>query len=226
MISTRLSIVTASRNRSRRNSTRQPSFNSPHPEAGGDTGVAPAGITPTFLGIRSVSIAAADEVPAVIHSTMDPSNRASRLPAAAGPITMINAPRPSLMPMSRCAGMPPFRTIAGRSASRAVIPGTSPTTPTMPKRMSHPRFNPVTRSTTGRAASDVAETRSVITDDVRLLIRSITTPMTRPETKAGTAVAAERTPAERTLPVVCKTIRGRATAVIEFPSNDRAYEAR
>jgi len=176
--------------------------------------------------MSSVSSAAASEVAAVIQSTVEPSKATIRVPAAAGPTMITSAEMLSRMPISRSAVSPECRTIAGSIASRAVMPGTSPNAPMMPNRMNQPRSRPVIRSTIGRAAIDAAEMRSDTIDEVRRLMRSITTPANRPARKAGSAVEATSTPVESRLPVICSTISGKTTAAIELPSSDRAYEAR
>lgn len=122
--------------------------------------------------------------------------------------------------MSRSEAIPPCRTIAGSSASLAVMPGTSPSEPMMPNRMNQPRLSPESMSISGRAATDAADTRSVTTDDARRLIRSITTPMRSPASTAGIAVAAATAPAPSALPVTCNTISGSAIPAIELPSRD------
>ena len=86
--------------------------------------------------------------------------------------------------------------------------------------------SPVTASTTGRAATETAEIRSVSTDEVRRLTRSMTTPMNRPASTAGTAVAAAIVPAPSALPVVCRTINGSAIPAMALPSSERRYDAR
>lgn len=158
----------------------------------------------------------------MIHSTVDPSKSTMRVPAMAGPIRMVTPATPSRMPTMRSAESPERRSTAGSSASRAVIPGTSPTAPMMPKRMNQPRLRPVIASTIGSAATAAAEIRSVTTDEVRRLMRSMTTPMSRPAMIAGTAVAAATVPAPRALPVACRTMSGSATPAIELPSRESA----
>jgi hypothetical protein len=158
----------------------------------------------------------------VIQSTVEPSKSTIRVPAAAGPTMITSAEMLSRMPISRSAGRPECRTIAGSIASRAVMPGTSPNAPMMPNKTNQPRFRPAIRSTIGSAAIDAAEMRSDTTDEVRRLTRSITTPANSPARNAGRAVEATRTPVESRLPVICSTISGKTTAAIELPSRERA----
>ncbi len=172
----------------------------------------PRSTRPTTCGSRRVTAAASAEVAAVIHRTVEPSKSAISTPAAAGPARSAIAPSASRRPTRRSTLTPPCRATAGSSASRAVMPGTSPKEPSAPNRTNQPTPSPVTRSTIGSAAIDAADTRSVTTDAVRRLTRSITTPMNSPASTAGTAVAAATAPADSGLPVVCRTISGRAIA--------------
>jgi hypothetical protein len=66
----------------------------------------------------------------------------------------------------------------------------------------------------------------VSTEDVRRFIRSITTPMKRPASTAGTAVAAASAPIPSTLPVIWSTISGSAIPATELPSRDSVQEER
>ena len=213
-----LRVVVTSRN-GLPNSTRQPSRSCTQPLDAAASGRV-ASMTPTSRGISRVRRAAASEVAAVIHKTVEPENTTISVPASAGPISRAIAPSPSRSPISRSEEIPPWRTMAGSSASRAVMPGTSPSEPSTPNRMNQPRFSPETTSINGSAATAPAEIRSVTTEEVRRLIRSITTPMSRPANTAGTAVAAATAPAPRALPVTCSTISGRAIPASELPSSD------
>lgn len=63
-------------------------------------------------------------------------------------------------------------------------------------------------------------------DAVRRLMRSMTTPMSRPARTAGIAVAAATMPAANAVPVAWRTMRGSATAAIELPRIDSRGDAR
>lgn len=63
-------------------------------------------------------------------------------------------------------------------------------------------------------------------DEVRLLIRSMTTPANSPAMTAGIALAEATIPALRALPVAWRMMSGRAIPAMALPSSESVYEAR
>lgn len=71
-----------------------------------------------------------------------------------------------------------------------------------------------------------AEMRPVAMDAARRLMRSMTTPISRPAASAGIAVAPATTPTSRVLLVVSSTTNGRAIPAIKFPGPESPYDVR
>ncbi|GAS96406.1 dihydrolipoamide acetyltransferase [Mycolicibacterium canariasense] len=82
----------------------------------------------------------------------------------------------------------------GTITCRAVMPGTSPKEPAIASATNHQRLRPQSKSTTGSAATAVAETASETIEHVRRFTLSITIPAHNPTAKAGTAVAVATAP--------------------------------
>ena len=187
-------------------------------------------ISPARGEMANESTAAARLVPAVMKSAAEltPSRYTSK-PPTPGPISISTAESDSRTPTSRSSAPgfpPPSSATRGSIVSRAVMPGMSPNAPITPSTMNHVRFKPHSASTTGSAATDPADSTSLMIDTVRRLTRSTRTPANTPTTAATPAVTEARIPAARMSPVFASTSRGNSTEAMPFPSRDRLYDPR
>ena len=136
------------------------------------------------------------------------------------------APRDWLAPTNRCRSAPSRSQTEGSRASRADMPGTSPTAPSSPSTTNQPKLSPHTSSTTGSRAQLAAEIRSAPTLTVRRFTRSSTAPPTTPQTNWGTAQISASEPAASTSPVRAKSTNGSTTPAIELPTSESASDSR
>ena len=136
------------------------------------------------------------------------------------------APSDWLAPTNRCKSAPSRSQTDGSRASRADMPGTSPTAPSRPSTTNHPKLKPQTSSTTGSSAQLAAEMRSATTLTVRRFTRSSTAPPTTPHTNCGTAQISANEPAASTSPVRASRTKGSTTPAIELPMSESASDSR
>ena len=217
-----------------RNSTRTPVRSAPSVEdtmpcwvAGASPTAAPAVRTaPTERGMVVVASAARNDRAAVNHSDGTPPTSPMKSAASAGPIMVVSESRDCDSPMNRCRSTPSRSTTSGSSASRAVMPGMSPTAPSRPNATNHQKFSPQTISTTGMSAMLAADTTSEMMEMVRRLKRSSAAPPTMPMIIWGTAQMSASVPAASASPVVASRMRGRATLAMELPSRESAFDTR
>ena len=146
--------------------------------------------------------------------------------ATAGPMMFTSAPSDWLAPTNRCRSAPSRSHTAGSSASRADIPGTSPTAPSSPSATNQPKLRPQTSSTMGSSMQLAAEMKSATMLTVRRFMRSRIAPPTTPQTSCGTAQMSASEPAANTSPVRASSTSGSTTPAIELPMSDSASDTR
>ena len=181
---------------------------------------------PTERGTVQVTRAAANESAAVSHSDGTPPTAPMRNAAAAGPTMVVSESSDCVSPMKRWRSALSRATTAGSSASRAVMPGMSPTAPSRPSATNQPKLRPQSISTTGMSATLAADTRSERMEMSRRLKRSRAAPPTTPMTIWGTAQMSASVPAASASPVVASRISGSATAAMELPRSESAFDAK
>ena len=177
-------------------------------------------------GMVTVTSAAKNESAAVSHSDETPPTAPMKNAARAGPAMVVSESRDCDSPMNRCRSEPSRFVTAGSSASRAVMPGTSPTAPSSPSATNHQKLSPHSISTRGMSATLRADTRSETMEMSRRLKRSSAAPPSTPMTIWGMAQMSASEPAAITSPVVASRMRGRATPAMELPKSERALDAK
>ena len=228
--------VEQARTRSLRSSTRSPSRNAPNAAAAiprEGLGLAasigsPAAVsgTPTTLGRVMVTMAAAAESAAVNQRAEVPPTVPISSAAIAGPTMVVSESKDCDMPMNRCRSTPSRLVTVGSRASRAVMPGMSPTAPIRPKTTNHQKFKPQIISTMGMSATLAADIKSERMEMFRRLKRSSAAPPRTPSSICGTAHTSARAPAASASPVVASRMRGSAMAAIELPRSESVLETR
>ena len=217
-----------------RNSTRMPVRSAPTADgttprcavASPSFAGAPDRTAPTQRGMVAVASAAENERAAVNHSDGTPPTRPMDSAANAGPTMVTSESSDCDNPMNRWRSTSSCLVTAGSSASRAVMPGMSPTAPSRPSATNHQKFSPHIISTMGMSAMLAADTRSEAMDMVRRLKRSSAAPPTMPMAIWGTAQMSASVPAASASPVVASKMSGSATAAMEFPSRESAFDTR
>ncbi len=216
------------------NSTRTPSRRACHapdtrPRGGWLLAEAVAGASatapctaPRERGRVRVTRAAASDMAAVNHRAFTLPTNPMRKAARAGPTMTTRESRDWVSPMNFCRLRPSRSHTAGASASRAVMPGMSPTAPRRPRATNQPKDNPQIMSTTGSRATLAADSMSETMDTLRRLKRSMSAPPTSPMRNWGAAQMSARVPAARASPVVASS----TTPATELPSRESAQESR
>lgn len=164
------------------------------------------------LGSVNVTTAAARERMAVSHSPLMSPTSCIKRAAKAGPMMTAKESMACTMARDCCKFLPSLATTAGKSTSRAVIPGISPMAPRSPKSTNQPKFKPTVHSIIGNIATDSAEIQSAQIDTLRRLQRSRTAPPKSPAKNCGTAQIRARLPAAKGSPVFAKSTSGKMTA--------------
>lgn len=164
------------------------------------------------------------ERPEVIHRALIGPKAPMAIAANAGPTTVTTLSTVCCTPTNDWRSRRSRSATAGSRVSRAVMPGTSPTAPSTPNRTNQPKESPATASTTGRAATQAADTRSDATATSLRFRRSRSAPPTMPASTWGTAQIRARHPAASTSPVLERRTRGMTTPATEFPMRDAPPE--
>ena len=183
-------------------------------------------VRPTVRGSVSVTRAAPADMTAVNHRAFTAPAAPMRKAARAGPTMTTRESRDWVSPMNFCRLRPSRSHTAGASASRAVMPGMSPTAPRRPRATNQPKDNPQIMSTTGSRATLAADSMSETMDTLRRLKRSMSAPPTSPMRNWGAAQMSARVPAARASPVVASSTSGSTTPATELPSRESAQESR
>ena len=98
--------------------------------------------------------------------------------------------------------------------------------PSRPSATNQPKLRPHSISTTGMSATLDAETRSDRMEMSRRLKRSRAAPPTIPMIICGTAQMSASVPAASASPVVASRMSGSATAAMELPRSESAFDAK